>query len=161
FDLLRITAGDNFGLPSPGHTTLTQVGTNWKVDSFFDITYRIDFVGHAGGHVGGMSGSTTATIRMQTGTRVGCLHTAISGNDNNVCTDDGCDPASGCFHNNNTASCNDGNGCTINDTCSGGTCRGTAITAPAEAQNVKAPNKTTFTWTATPSATQYDVVRGA
>jgi hypothetical protein len=37
------------------------------VDSFFDITYRIDFVGAPGGPLGGMSGSTTGTIRMQAG----------------------------------------------------------------------------------------------
>lgn len=68
FDLLRITGGTNFGLPSPGHTTLTQVpGPQWNVDSFFDITYRIDFVGHPGGPFGGLSGSTTGTIRMQCG----------------------------------------------------------------------------------------------
>jgi len=60
FDLLRVTAGTGFGLPSPGHTTLTQLhGGYWSVDSFFDITHRIDFVGHPGGHVSGMSGSTT------------------------------------------------------------------------------------------------------
>ncbi|HYS54558.1 MAG TPA: post-COAP-1 domain-containing protein [Thermoanaerobaculia bacterium] len=45
-------------------------------------------------------------------------------NDNNVCTDDACDPASGCTHTNNTASCDDGNACTTNDTCAGGTCVG-------------------------------------
>jgi hypothetical protein len=69
FDLLRITAGSGFGMPSPGHTTLTRLpsGTDWNVDSFFDITYRIDFVGAPGGPLGGMSGSTTGTIRMQTG----------------------------------------------------------------------------------------------
>ena len=68
FDLLRITAGSDFGMPSPGHTTLTRAaGGNWNVDSFFDITYRIDFVGHPGGPLGGLSGSTTATIRMQAG----------------------------------------------------------------------------------------------
>jgi len=69
FDLLRITAGNDFGLPSPGHTTLTKAagGAGWTVDSFFDIEYRIDFVGHAGGPFGGMSGSTTGTIRMQAG----------------------------------------------------------------------------------------------
>ncbi|MBK6900652.1 MAG: hypothetical protein IPH09_15835 [bacterium] len=73
FDLLRITAGGGFGMPSPGHTTLTMVGGGggggggWAVDSFFDITYRIDFVGSPGGPLGGMSGSTTGTIRMQCG----------------------------------------------------------------------------------------------
>ncbi len=161
FDLLRITAGNDFGLPSPGHTTLTQQGANWKVDSFFDITYRIDFVGHAGGHIGGMSGSTTGTIRMQTGTGVGCVHTPHNCDDNNPCTDDGCDPASGCFHNNNTGQCDDGNNCTINDKCANGACKGTTITPPAETQNVLAPNKTTYTWTSQPLATRYDVVRGS
>jgi type VI protein secretion system component Hcp len=68
FDLLRITAGSDFGLPSPGHTTLTQLpGGNWNVDSFFDITYRIDFAGTPGGVLGGRSGSTTGTIRMMSG----------------------------------------------------------------------------------------------
>jgi hypothetical protein len=68
FDLLRITGGTSFGMPSPGHTTLTVLpGGNWNVDSFFDITYRIDFIGRPGGPLGGMSGSTTATIRMKTG----------------------------------------------------------------------------------------------
>ncbi len=66
FDLLRITAGADFGLPSPGHTTLTQLPDgNWAVDSFFDITYRIDFVGAPGGHWSGQSGSTTGTLRLQ------------------------------------------------------------------------------------------------
>lgn len=63
FDLLRITAGTDFGLPSPGHTTLTQVAGGWNVDSFFDITYRIDFVGKPGGALSGMSGSTTSLSR--------------------------------------------------------------------------------------------------
>lgn len=68
FDLLRITGGGGFGLPSPGHTTLTSVGGgSWNVESFFDITYRIDFVGRAGGPLSGMSGSTTGTIRMNQG----------------------------------------------------------------------------------------------
>jgi hypothetical protein len=67
FDLFRITAGTSFGLPSPGHTTLTQAaGGSWAVDSFFDITYRIDFVGAPGGQLAGRSGSTTGTIRFQT-----------------------------------------------------------------------------------------------
>lgn len=66
FDLLRFTAGTGYGLPSPGHTTLTQQpGGSWNVDSFFDITYRIDFVGKPGGHYEARSGSTTGTIRME------------------------------------------------------------------------------------------------
>lgn len=67
FDLLRITAGDAFGMPSPGHTTLTQVPGGWNVDSFFEINYRIDFTGEPGSIISGMSGSTTGTIRMQAG----------------------------------------------------------------------------------------------
>jgi hypothetical protein len=62
FDLLRITGGTGFGMPSPGQTTLTQTGGGWAVDSFFDITYRVDFVGSPGGTFAGMSGSTTNLI---------------------------------------------------------------------------------------------------
>jgi hypothetical protein len=67
FDLLRITAGTGFGMPSPGHTTLTSAPGGWNVESFFDITYRIDFVGAPGGPLAGRSGSTTATIRLSQG----------------------------------------------------------------------------------------------
>ena len=48
--------------------------------------------------------------------------------DNNPCTDDSCDPTTGCVHENNTATCDDGNNCTKDDTCSGGTCQGTSYT---------------------------------
>lgn len=68
FDLLRVTAGFDFGLPSPGQTQLSLLGSGmWNVDSFFDIVYRIDFVGAPGGALAGRSGSTTGTIRMQLG----------------------------------------------------------------------------------------------
>jgi hypothetical protein len=53
---------------------------------------------------------------------VGCVATPISCDDFNPCTDDSCDPAVGCAHTNNTAACDDGNSCTIGDTCNAGAC---------------------------------------
>ena len=57
--------------------------------------------------------------------------TLLDCNDQNACTDDSCDPASGCLHTNNTGACNDGNACTVGDTCRGGVCGG-GTSAPAE-----------------------------
>lgn len=64
FDLLRVVAGTDFGLPGPGQTTLVQSGPNWAVNSYYDLTYRIDFVGRAGGTFSGLSGSSTGFIRI-------------------------------------------------------------------------------------------------
>jgi len=65
FDQLVITAGTGNALPSPGHTTLTDLGDGtFVVDSFFDITYQIDFVGAPGGALDGLSGSTQGTARL-------------------------------------------------------------------------------------------------
>ena len=64
FAELVIISGTGNGIPSPGQTALTQLpGGDFEVDSFFDITYRIDFVGAPGGALDGLSGSTTATAR--------------------------------------------------------------------------------------------------
>ncbi len=49
---------------------------------------------------------------------------ALNCDDANLCTDDSCNPATGCVHTNNSAPCNDGNACTTNDACSGGLCVG-------------------------------------
>jgi hypothetical protein len=63
FNELTITMGGLAGLPSPGHTTLTQLPSgDFAVDSFFDITYRIDFEGAPGSQLAGMSGSTVDTV---------------------------------------------------------------------------------------------------
>ena len=45
-------------------------------------------------------------------------------NDDNLCTNDLCDPAQGCLHLLNQAPCNDGNKCTTLDTCNLGECAG-------------------------------------
>jgi subtilisin family serine protease len=50
--------------------------------------------------------------------------------DGNPCTDDMCDPATGCQHAANTASCSDGSECTLADQCNGGHCQsGPSVTA--------------------------------
>jgi alpha-tubulin suppressor-like RCC1 family protein len=46
-------------------------------------------------------------------------------NDGNPCTTDSCDPAKGCVFANNTAACDDLNGCTSGDICQGGACKST------------------------------------
>jgi hypothetical protein len=42
--------------------------------------------------------------------------------DGNPCTDDACDPQTGCTHQDNTKPCDDGDGCTVGDQCAGGAC---------------------------------------
>jgi len=42
--------------------------------------------------------------------------------DKNPCTDDSCEPKSGCVNNNSTAACDDGNACTDKDVCAAGKC---------------------------------------
>jgi hypothetical protein len=63
FDLLRVTGGGDFGLPSPGGVQLLATGPSWGVSSFFDLTWRIDFVGDPLGNFAGRSGSTTGQTR--------------------------------------------------------------------------------------------------
>jgi hypothetical protein len=67
FDFFGVRAGSNFGLPSPGHTTLTRLGppgSNFAVDSFFDITYEIEFQGAPGSALHGLAGTTQGTVHM-------------------------------------------------------------------------------------------------
>jgi hypothetical protein len=61
FDFIRLEAGSSFGLPSPGHTTLTRLGppgSDFQVDSFFDVFYRIEFQGAPGSILQGFGGAT-------------------------------------------------------------------------------------------------------
>lgn len=57
-----------------------------------------------------------------------CEHAALEGaacdHDGNVCTDDVCDAAGVCQHVPNANSCDDGDDCTVNDVCLGGSCTG-------------------------------------
>ena len=54
------------------------------------------------------------------------VHTPVDSrcSDRNVCTDDSCNPTSGCVNAANTASCNDNNACTQTDTCTEEVCGG-------------------------------------
>src|SRR5690606_31108733 len=52
-----------------------------------------------------------------------CQGTAIACNDGNPCTDDACNPVTGCTTTPNSVACSDGSVCTQGDYCAGGTCQ--------------------------------------
>jgi hypothetical protein len=67
FCTFRVTGGTDFGLPGPGQTTLTDLGDGtFAVDSFFDITYQIEFEGCPDSQLADLAGTTTATLLMRT-----------------------------------------------------------------------------------------------
>jgi len=51
-----------------------------------------------------------------------CLHPPVSCVDGNPCTSDACDPAIGCRRDHLEGPCEDGQYCSVGDTCSGGNC---------------------------------------
>lgn len=56
FESFEVVAGDAFGLPSPGHTTLIRQGDGtFLVDSRFDIRFRIRFQATPGGRFRGLT----------------------------------------------------------------------------------------------------------
>jgi len=61
-----------------------------------------------------------------------CTTTPITCDDGNVCTDDACDPVSGCTHVANQAACDDGDFCTTGDRCSAGACVGVPSECPTQ-----------------------------
>lgn len=68
FNQLIFRAGSSFGLPSPGKIFLTDLNDGtFTVDSFFDITYEIDFAGAPGSILEGFAGTTQKTRRLQRG----------------------------------------------------------------------------------------------
>ena len=67
---LSLLAGFGFGLPSPGHVTLTRVGdpgSDFVVDSFFDVHYAINFSGRARLGAGGLPGPDAGGCRAPAG----------------------------------------------------------------------------------------------
>ena len=66
---------------------------------------------------------------------------ATNCDDGNPCTDDSCNPATGCVHVPNSASCSDGNPCT-DDACVAGACVGTPNTLPCTDNNLCTLNDT-------------------
>ena len=79
-----VTGGTDYGLPSPGETTLIELpGGDFAVDSFFDITYQIQFQGCPGSVLDGYAGVTTATIRWQQGVEADDDGDCIANNQDN------------------------------------------------------------------------------
>jgi len=64
FDSFGIKMGIVHGLPGPGHTTLTDLGSEFRVDSFFDVVYEIEFVGAPGSVLEGLGGSNQGETRL-------------------------------------------------------------------------------------------------
>ncbi len=59
--------------------------------------------------------------------------------DGDPCTDDSCDPMTGCVNEPNTGNaCDDGFNCTTNDQCNAGTCEGTAVVCAAMDEDCQA-----------------------
>jgi len=59
-----LIGGTDYGLPGPGQMTLTKLPDgDFAVESFFDVTYQIQFEGCPGSQLEGYSGTTTATVR--------------------------------------------------------------------------------------------------
>jgi hypothetical protein len=66
FDSIRLVGGTGNGYKSPGHTSLIPAGDDvYAVDSTFNISYRIEYVGAKGGPLEGLSGTIESSILMK------------------------------------------------------------------------------------------------
>jgi hypothetical protein len=127
FCTLRITAGTDFGLPSPGQTTLEELGGGlYNVDSFFDITYQIEFEGCPDSYyLADYSGTTTAMVRMKQGSAEGSVTGACCGTDGTclVSSASFCETIGGTYQGDDSECLGDGDGDGYDDLCyEPGTC---------------------------------------
>jgi len=69
FDTLMFRTGSDIALPGAGLTSLTRLGppgSDFQVDSFFDIAYEIDYQGAPGSILEGFGGTVSRQTRFQT-----------------------------------------------------------------------------------------------
>jgi hypothetical protein len=69
FDVLQFRTGSSLALPGAGSTTLTRLGppgSDFQVDSFFDVEYEIEYVGAPGSILEGYTGIVQRMTRLQT-----------------------------------------------------------------------------------------------
>jgi cysteine-rich repeat protein len=105
------------------HPEITCTDGNVCTDDSCDTTSGCVFTNNTASCDDG--NACTAGDTCSGGTCVGGM--SIACNDRNPCTDDSCDPTSGCVFAPNTDPCDDGDPCTDPDACSGGTCTGTPL----------------------------------
>lgn len=114
-------AGDDPGWVSSGTFNLGQTSTQVSLDPAADCTWfalTVRFTGPAG------FPNEVETFRVGVNSQPAMPHCndgALCASDFNTCTDDLC-AGQTCQHFANSASCTDGNACTLNDFCSAGTC---------------------------------------
>lgn len=115
FCSFQVEAGSSHGLMSNGGSTLTRLGppgSDFQIDSFFDIEYVIEFEGCPGSVIEGNAGQTIAPTFLSAGEAAcddgdactldycdsvgNCVHEPIFCDDGLTCTYDYCDPELGC-----------------------------------------------------------------
>lgn len=63
FSSLKLTAGNAFGLSSPGSVTLIKLSDGtFNVESAFVVSYKVEYQGAPGGQLDGLSGSNTGQV---------------------------------------------------------------------------------------------------